>query len=94
MTDEKAYTEREVWTRNKRGWPPKPGPWHLVKRHLVKRRADRSYCWSLAAECGFHPDRYSQRCDDRPTAGKFCPKCIKAADLRQPPGSSSDGGAS
>lgn len=83
MSAEKAqgYVERETWTRNRRGLPPKEGPWHLVKL-----RAERSYGWSLSAVCGFHPDRYSQRCDDRPTAGKFCPKCLRAAELRKPTG--------
>lgn len=72
--------------RNQRGIPAKPGPWHLVKR-----RADRSYGWSAAAECGFHPDYGHQRCDDRPREGGFCRKCLAAAEARFLPGGGESG---
>lgn len=80
------HVEREWWTRNVRGMSAKPGQWHLVKQ-----RAHRSYPWSAGAECGFHPDHGHQRCDDRPTQGKFCAKCLRAAETRATsPGKGSD----
>jgi hypothetical protein len=81
--------ERETWFRNLRGYKETPGLWHLVKR-----RAERSYGWSNAADCGFHPDYRAQRCDDRPTKGKFCPKCLRAAEQRLRPGMTQSGDAS
>lgn len=67
----------EEWVRGIRGLDAKPGPWHLVVP-----RGQRTWSGSRLAECGVYPNRNHQAVYERPNDGKFCPKCLNAAERR------------